>query len=105
MRKAFFVSERQEYLCYETLRSWFVRTTLGLRMRSTPDRRIPTIHGLRHHFAVERLTLWCQQGASPLICLSTWSRQSGRKLLVPQFHAGAPEGSGRFVPMLYHTPR
>jgi integrase/recombinase XerD len=62
--KAFFVSERQEYLCYETLRSWFVRTTLDLGMRSTPDRRTPTIHGLRHHFAVERLTLWCQQGAS-----------------------------------------
>jgi integrase/recombinase XerD len=62
--KAFFVSERQEYLCYETLRSWFVQTTLDLGMRSTPDRRTPTIHGLRHHFAVERLTLWCQQGAS-----------------------------------------
>jgi integrase len=62
--KAFFVSERQEYLCYETLRSWFVQTTLDFGMRSTPDRRTPTIHGLRHHFAVERLTLWCQQGAS-----------------------------------------
>jgi integrase/recombinase XerD len=62
--KAFFVSERQEHLCYETLRSWFRDTTLDLGMRSTPDRRTPTIHGLRHHFAVERLTLWCQQGAS-----------------------------------------
>jgi site-specific recombinase XerD len=62
--KAFFVSERQEYLCYETLRRWFRDTTLDLGMRSTPDRRTPTIHGLRHHFAVERLTLWCQQGAS-----------------------------------------
>jgi integrase/recombinase XerD len=64
LSKAFFVSERQEHLCYETLRSWFVRTTLDLGMRSTPDRRTPTIHGFRHHFAVERLTLWCQQGAS-----------------------------------------
>src|SRR5260370_681625 len=26
--KAFFISERQEYLCYETLRSWFFRTSL-----------------------------------------------------------------------------
>jgi hypothetical protein len=31
-------------------------------MSPADDRRKPTLHGLRHHFAVERLTLWCQQG-------------------------------------------
>jgi len=61
---AFFISERRKALCYETLRSWFARTTRELGMRSAGDRRTPTLHGLRHHFAVERLTLWGQQGSS-----------------------------------------
>ena len=59
----FFPSERRKPLCYETLRSWFSRTTQELGMSPVGDRRKPTLHGLRHHFAVERLTLWCQQGA------------------------------------------
>ena len=59
----FFPSERRKPLCYETLRSWFARTTRELGMCPSDDRRKPTLHGLRHHFAVERLTLWCQQGA------------------------------------------
>jgi integrase/recombinase XerD len=61
---AFFVSEQRKHLCYETLRSWFSRTTGELGMRPENGRRPPTLHGLRHYFAVERLTLWCQQGAS-----------------------------------------
>jgi integrase/recombinase XerD len=61
---AFFVSERRKPLCYETLRSWFSHTTRELGICPADDRRTPTLHGLRHHFAVERLTLWCQQGAS-----------------------------------------
>ncbi len=60
---AFFVSERRQHLCYGTLRSWFVRATGELGMRPADGGRMPTIHGLRHYFAVERLTLWCQQGA------------------------------------------
>jgi integrase/recombinase XerD len=64
LSKNFFVSERQERLCYETLRSWFARTTLDLGMRHGADRRTPTLHGLRHYFAVERLTRWCHQGAA-----------------------------------------
>lgn len=60
---AFFVSERRKPLCYETLRSWFARTTRELGMCPADDRRTPTLHGLRHHFAVERLTLWSRQGA------------------------------------------
>ena len=60
----FFISERRKPLCYETLRSWFARTTRELGMCTSDDRRTPTLHGFRHHFAVERLTLWGQQGAS-----------------------------------------
>jgi integrase len=62
-RSAFFLSERRKPFCYETLRSWFARTTRGLGMVPTDNRRTPTLHGLRHHFAVERLTRWCEQGA------------------------------------------
>ncbi len=60
---AFFVSERRTHLCYETLRCWFARTTQDLDMCPEDGRRAPTLHGLRHYFAVQRLTLWCQQGA------------------------------------------
>jgi integrase len=60
---AFFVSERHTHLCYETLRSWFARTTQDLGIRPERGRRTPTLHGLRHYFAVERLTVWCQEGA------------------------------------------
>jgi integrase len=61
---AFFASAQGRHLCYETLRSWFARTTWELGMRPEDGRRPPTLHGLRHYFAVERLTLWCQQGVS-----------------------------------------
>jgi integrase/recombinase XerD len=62
-RSAFFLSERRKPLCYETLRSWFARTTRALGMVPPDNRRTPTLHGLRHYFAVERLTRWCEQGA------------------------------------------
>jgi integrase len=61
--QAFFVSKRHQPLRYGALRSWFVRATGELGMRPTDGRRLPTLHALRHHFAVERLTLWCQEGA------------------------------------------
>jgi integrase/recombinase XerD len=61
---AYFVSEQRQHLCYGTLRSWFARATWDLGIRPADGQRAPTLHALRHHFAVERLTLWCQQGAS-----------------------------------------
>ncbi len=68
---AFFASERRKHLCYETLRSWFARTTWELGMRPEDGRRPPTLHGLRHYFAVERLTLWCQHLISTPALLTT----------------------------------
>ncbi len=60
----FFVSGARSRLCYWYLRYWFDRTTRELGMHPGPNRRKPTLHGLRHYFAVGRLTLWCQEGAA-----------------------------------------
>jgi len=63
---AFFVSEQGGLVSYACLCRWFARTTQGMGMHPPKGRRTPTLHGLRHYFAVERLTLWCQQGACVL---------------------------------------
>jgi integrase len=60
---AFFVSERGGHLNYGCLVQWFTRATRSLGMQPPEGRRTPTLHGLRHYFAIERLTLWCHQGA------------------------------------------
>jgi integrase len=59
---AFFVSERGGHLYYGCLVQWFIRATRHLDMFPTPGIRTPTLHGLRHYFAIERLTSWCRQG-------------------------------------------
>ena len=60
---AFFVSERGGHIYYGCLVQWFIRATRGLGMYPPAGRRTPTLHGLRHYFAIERLTVWCRQGA------------------------------------------
>jgi len=60
---AFFVSERGGHLNYGCLVQWFIRTTRRMGMYPPDGRRTPTLHGLRHYFAIERLTLWCHEGA------------------------------------------
>jgi integrase/recombinase XerD len=59
---AFFVSERSGHVYYGCLVQWFIRTTRDLGMYPPAGRRTPTLHGLRHYFAIERLTSWCRQG-------------------------------------------
>lgn len=59
---AFFVSERGGHLNYECLVQWFIRTTRSMGMCPSDGRRTPTLHGLRHYFAIERLTSWCREG-------------------------------------------
>jgi integrase len=61
---AFFVSEQGRHLNYQCLCQWFIRTRRRLGIHPQEGRRSPTLHGLRHHFAIERLTTWCQQSAS-----------------------------------------
>lgn len=61
---AFFISEQGKHLDHSSLWSWFRRATQHLNIFPADQRRRPTLHCLRHSFAVQRLTEWCQQEAS-----------------------------------------
>ncbi|AUT75887.1 integrase [Paraburkholderia hospita] len=59
----FFVTDFGQALDQNSLWRWFSCATakLGLHL---PDGRRPTLHSLRHSFAVHRLTQWYEDGAS-----------------------------------------
>jgi integrase/recombinase XerD len=59
----FFMSEIGTAISYAFFASWFSRTARRLGMTPSLDTRPPTLHSLRHTFAVERLTQWCLEGA------------------------------------------
>ncbi|MEX3967367.1 tyrosine-type recombinase/integrase [Paraburkholderia sp. EG286B] len=59
----FFMSEIGTAINYGFFATWFARTTRQLGMAPSSGARPPTLHSLRHTFAVERLTRWCQDGA------------------------------------------
>lgn len=59
---AFFVSEQGKHLDYHSLWLWFRRTVKRSGIAALNEGRRPTLHSLRHGFAVERLTAWCQEG-------------------------------------------
>lgn len=58
----FFISERGNPLNRHTLWRTFNRMTRRLEMHPTDGRRRPTLHSLRHCFAIERLRKWYQAG-------------------------------------------
>lgn len=59
---AFFVEDSGERLRYETLRSNLQRFLLQLGLAERDGCSRPTLHSLRHSFAVTRLTRWHQEG-------------------------------------------
>ena len=59
---AFFVSERRGPLAYSTLGHTFVSLARQVGLRGPPAGRGPSLHGLRHSFAVRRLLAWYQDG-------------------------------------------
>jgi integrase/recombinase XerD len=59
---AFFVEDCGERLRYETLRSSFQRLLVQLGLAERNGRSRPTLHSLRHSFAVTRLTRWHEEG-------------------------------------------
>lgn len=58
---AFFVSEQGDHIQPQTFSKWFKRMTKRFNIHSRDGERSPTLHSLRHTFAVERLTEWCKQ--------------------------------------------
>jgi integrase/recombinase XerD len=70
---AFFVSEQSRMLSYEAARRTFGALTRRLGLCRTAERRAPTLHCLRHTFAVRRLLTWYQEGRDVKACLPTLS--------------------------------
>lgn len=59
----FFVSESHHPLNYITVAGMFIRLTRCAGIRKSAGEAGPTLHSMRHTFVVQRLLLWCQQGA------------------------------------------
>lgn len=68
----FFVSERGSHLSYHSLWRWFARITRKLGMWPTSGRH-PSLHCIRHYFAIRRILLWYQEGADVQALLPTLS--------------------------------
>jgi integrase/recombinase XerD len=72
---AFFVEDSGERLRHETLRSSFQRFLLQLGLAEREGCSRPTLHSLRHSFAVTRLTRWHEEGVdvrTRLVHLATY---------------------------------
>lgn len=59
----FFVSNRGKPMTYCALKRLFRQLVTHLGISPAGGQRGPSIHSLRHFFAVQRLVLWYQQGA------------------------------------------
>src|SRR5262249_41535209 len=58
----FFVSEKGKPIPYYTLKNVFTRIVRRLGFQTAPCQRGPSLHSLRHSFAVQRLTSWYEEG-------------------------------------------
>ncbi len=61
---AFFVSEQGHALTYDTMRTCFAQLCGQLGLWPTEGGRRPSLHALRHAFAIERIRRWYQEGAA-----------------------------------------
>jgi integrase/recombinase XerD len=60
---SFFISERGCRIRYMAFYNTFQKLVSGLGIRAMAGGRRPSLHSLRHGFAVDRLRTWYQQGA------------------------------------------
>jgi integrase len=58
----FFVSDHGAPLGYDGVQATFQRLVQQLALAPHPGQRRPTLHSLRHTFAVHRVLTWAQQG-------------------------------------------
>lgn len=58
----FFISDAGRPVPYYTLKNLFARLVKRLGVVAANNQRTPSLHSLRHTFAVQRLTIWYQEG-------------------------------------------
>lgn len=58
----FFVSAKGAPVPYYTLKNLFARLVKRVGVAAADHQRSPSLHSLRHSFAVQRLTIWYQEG-------------------------------------------
>jgi integrase len=58
----FFVSAKGASVPYYTLKNLFARLVRRVGVAGADHQRSPSLHSLRHSFAVQRLTIWYQEG-------------------------------------------
>jgi len=61
-RDPFFISAKSQPVPYYTLKNLFARLVKRLGVVAANHQRPPSLHSLRHTFAVQRLTTWCREG-------------------------------------------
>ena len=71
--EVFFISDKGTALNYATLARWFTTQCGQLGIAPINDERRPTLHALRHTFAVERMRRWYEAGADVRALLPTLS--------------------------------
>jgi integrase len=69
----FFMSRKGRALRHVTLGRWFAKLCQQLGMEPTHGGRRPSLHALRHAFAIERIRLWYEEGADVQPLLPTLS--------------------------------
>jgi integrase/recombinase XerD len=65
----FFVSERGSRIRYMALYNTFQKLVSSLSIKARDESRKPSLHSLRHGFAVNRLRAWYQQGVNAQVLL------------------------------------
>lgn len=73
LSEVFFISAKGTALNYATLARWFTTRCGQLGIEPIHDARRPTLHALRHTFAVERMRRWYEAGADVRALLPTLS--------------------------------
>lgn len=58
----FFISAKGKPVPYYTLKNLFARLVSRAGVAAANHQRSPSLHSLRHSFAVQRLTIWYQEG-------------------------------------------
>ena len=73
LSEVFLISEKGKALTYSALARWFTTQCQRLGMEPINEGRRPTLHALRHTFAVERMRRWYEAGADVRARLPTLS--------------------------------